>query len=213
MSPRTWTYCSKRCEITRLGPGEAELSDEDLESILDDQVSREGAPKSDRRLLKARMRRTVESAYRDALEAKKQHRRAPPKVDQLDRSSNEFWMHVLGDHHSRYKDATKNYGFYFIKFCRAATEAYMFDAIEVSDVIDLPGPMQRVVDVTESGAMESHCKKLPRSDLAILEMTKMCDDDIDAAITKGFIQPRSSIRQVRQAVEYFNNGQKEFPSW
>lgn len=201
MSPRTWTYCSKKCEVSRLGPGEAELPDDVLESLLDKQIAMETSSKGDRRLLKADMRREVKKAYDEAVLSKRSSH--PPLAAQFSRSENEFWEMVLREHQERYLSARKQFGFYFIKFCRAALECYTYDGIEVVDLMSstegispLPITMQEVADICESGAMQKFSRLLPRDAVVIAAMLALTDDQIGKALESGDLGPDSSVSDV-----------------
>lgn len=201
MSPRTWTYCSKQCEISRQSSGDPELPEDILEQILDAQIAIESAGRREAKKLKAEMRLRVDEAYREVSSDRREHRVSHPRVEGLSPSSNEFWESVLGEQFKRYRSSRVNFGRDFLKFCAVALEAHTFYGVQASDVVDTDLTAQNFADLHESGALRKLSKLLPRSEDSILALLALDDEAISEAVSGGKVGPASTLDDVQAYVE------------
>ena len=201
MSPRTWTYCSKVCEISRHSFGDPELPEDVLEEILDAQIAIENASRREAQSLKTQMRQRIDQAYEEAAKGRRETRKSHPLVEGLSPSSREFWDSVLGEQFKRYRSSRVNFARDFIKFATVALEAHVYYGIEASDVVDTDLTAQDFEDLYLSGACRKLSKLLPRSEDSILALLALSDDAIAEAVSEGCISPTSTLEEVRAYVE------------
>lgn len=201
MTPRTWTYCSKVCEISRHSFGDPELPEDILEEILDAQIAIENASRREAQSLKTQMRQRIDQAYEEAAKGRRESRRSHPMVEGLSPSSKEFWESVLGEQFSRYRASRVNFARDFIKFASVALEAHTFYGIVASEVVDTTLTAQDFEDVYLSGALRKLSKLLPREEASILALLALSDDAIAEAVSEGHVGPSSTLEFVRDYVE------------
>lgn len=201
MSPRTWTYCSKRCEISRHALGDPELPEDVLEEILDAQIAIESANRHQAKALKDMMRQKIDRAYTDALDNRRESRVHHPMVEGLSPSSPEFWQSVLGEQFKRYRSSKANFTRDFYKFACVSMEAHTYYGIVASEVVDTTLTTQNLADVQESGAVRKLCKLLPRSEASILTLLALSDDAISWAVSEGSVGPMTTLAEVQAYVE------------
>ena len=200
MSPRTWTYCSKSCEISRRSSGDPELPEDVLEQLLDKQIAIESANRRQAKALRVSMSKQVERAYADAL-ANRTRPPAHPMVEGLSPSSPEFWQSVLGEQFRRYRSSKANFVRDLYKFACVSMEGYTFYGVVASEVVDTTLSTQNLADIQESGAVRKLCKLLPRSEASILTLLALSDDAISQAVSEGSIGPMSTLAEVQAYVE------------
>lgn len=197
MTPRTWTYCSKACEMGRQSFGDPELPDDVLESILDAQIAIESAGRAEAKKLKAQMKIRVQEAYREASQERGSTRRAMPVIDPINESSEEFWRIVLGDQSRRYRAGRANFGRDFLKFCTIGLEAHTFHGVDPQSVVDTRGvTVQDMADIYESGALRKLSKLLPRTEHSIIALLEMSDDALSQALSEGILGPHSTETEI-----------------
>jgi hypothetical protein len=201
MTPRTWTYCSKVCEISRHSFGDPELPEDVLEEILDAQIAIENASRREAQALKTQMRQRIDAAYDEAARGRRESRHRHPMVEALSPSSREFWESVLGEQFDRYRSSRVNFVRDFVKFASISLEAHTFHGIEAAEVVDTDLTAQDFEDVYLSGAVRKLCKLLPREEASILALLDLSDDAISEAVSEGHIGPSSTLEFVRDYVE------------